>query len=201
MKNPYNHTIKAFCELYHMICAIAITILIRTFLPQFPIENMMLTIQNLANGIVIVFLVVRFFHGNSVLIKKCHLDREPLSVRCMYTDLTLMLFQGILLIVIALIDIGTVYFVIVILIFTDALWMGFISTTEEYRCTGTRPYTISWLISNLFTACLMLILMVTMHQDDNIVLNILNMVIVFINTIVNFYMNHKFMEHKIDTGG
>jgi hypothetical protein len=172
-----------------MLCAIALALLIHNYIED--IQNDWTFSENslqFANCIILILLVVRFFHGNIVFINKNYFELKQVDSVNMFVDLALMLIQSLLIIGMSLIECKKAYDVVIALIFTDALWMLFVVVRNNTSCSKkVVSVAIVWLVSNLLTACIMLIFRSYLKQEET-ALNIINIIIVIINTIVNFYM-------------
>ena len=190
--NNYKSSIKALCQLYSMLCAIAMTTLLGNFLPRLSSAELPLMIQDFANCVILLLLIIRFFHGNIVFVNKCHFDPATIVPRYMFIDLSFMMIQGLLFNVISMMETAKMYDMVIALIFSDALWMLFVFFLKSRPCPEINPYTLKWMISNFLTTCIMLICRLLWSQG--LVLNIINMVIVLANTIANVYMNSAFLK-------
>lgn len=197
--NQYKHSLRAFIQFYGMICAFALKAFIENQLNQIKQIDFSLDalgfILRVIDSVVLLLVIIRFFHGNVVFINKCHDDTKKIVPKHMYIDLSFMLFQSVILVLIPLFDINNVHLVVMILIFTDAIWMLLVWTIKNRSCEEVKPYAERWMISNLFFAFILFGISV-IPQEYEIIKNVMNIILIFINTIINFYMNNKFLNTK-----
>lgn len=183
-----------------MLCAIALALLINNYLSieieatasASTINDTQNTVLKFVNCIILILLVVRFFHRNIVFINKNYFELKKLNSVNMFVDLSLMLIQALLIIGMSIVESKKAYDVVMALIFTDALWMLFVVAKNNFNCSEVVPVAIKWLVANLLTAFMMLNFRLMINQE--LKLNISNMIIVLFNIIINFYMCYAFLK-------